>query len=73
MITENKRHALDLFAQGRKFYKLMEFEAALDLFHKALEADPADSPSKVYAERCQYYLDNPPPEEWDGVFTMVTK
>ena len=51
----------------------MEFEAALDLLHKALEADPADSPSKVYAERCQYYLDNPPPEDWDGVFTMVTK
>jgi hypothetical protein len=24
-------------------------------------------------ERCQDYLSEPPPEDWDGVFTMKTK
>ncbi len=73
MITEQKKQALELFASGRKFYKLMQFREAKDCFEKALDADPSDSPSKVYVERCVYYLDNPPPEDWDGAFTMTTK
>ncbi len=73
MITEQKKKALELFANGRKLYKLMQFSQARDSFAAALAADPTDSPSKVYAERCAYYLENPPPEDWDGVFTMTTK
>jgi hypothetical protein len=73
MITEQKKQALDLFAKGRKLYKMMQFADARTAFLEALDADPADSPSKVYAERCAYYIDNPPPEDWDGVFTMTTK
>lgn len=73
MITEQKKQALDLFAKGRKLYKMMQFADARKAFLEALDADPADSPSKVYAERCAYYIDNPPPEDWDGVFTMTTK
>jgi hypothetical protein len=73
MISEQKRQSLDFFAAGRRFYKLMQFGEAREQFLKALEADPADSPSKVYIDRCAYYIANPPPEDWDGVFTMTTK
>lgn len=73
MITDAKREALDLFSQGHKQYKLMNFEKARTFFLQALEAEPSDSPSKVYADRCQYYIENPPAEDWDGVFTMLTK
>jgi tetratricopeptide (TPR) repeat protein len=73
MISEEKKKVLDLFAQGRKLYKLMQFSEARECFAKALESDPSDGPSKVYLERCAYYLENPPPEDWDGVFTMTTK
>jgi hypothetical protein len=73
MITDQKKLVLELFASGRKLYKLMEFAEARKAFLSALEADPKDSPSKVYADRCTYYIDNPPPEDWDGVFTMTTK
>lgn len=73
MITDQKKQALELFASGRKSYKLMKFEEARSLFIRALEIDPSDSPSKVYIERCIYYLENPPPEDWDGAFTMTTK
>jgi tetratricopeptide (TPR) repeat protein len=73
MITEEKRKALDLFAAGRKSYKLMKFEEARECFRQALESDATDSPSKVYLDRCSYYIENPPPEDWDGVFTMTTK
>ena len=73
MITEERQKVLDLFSQGRKSYKLMEFRQALDFFAKALKIDPDDGPSKVYYARCRHYLENPPPEDWDGVFVMKTK
>lgn len=73
MITDQKRKALELFAQGRRQYKLMQFVEARDSFRLALESDPSDSPSRVYVERCEYYVANPPAEDWDGVFTMTTK
>ncbi len=73
MISEEKKKVLDLFSQGRKQYKLMEFEKARQLFSQALEIDPEDGPSKVYYLRCKHYIENPPPEDWDGVFVMNTK
>jgi tetratricopeptide (TPR) repeat protein len=73
MITEQKKQVLELYNEGRKHYKLMQFEKAKDFFGKALRVDPEDGPSKVYYARCKHYIDNPPPEDWDGVFVMTTK
>lgn len=73
MITEEKAKVLELFSKGRKRYKLMEFEEAKEHFAQALKVDPEDGPSKVYYARCKHYIENPPPEDWDGVFVMNTK
>ena len=73
MISEEKKKVLDFFAEGRKRYKLMDFEGAKTYFAKALQVDPEDGPSKVYYARCKHYIENPPPEDWDGVFVMKTK
>lgn len=73
MISEEKKQVLELFAQGRKAYKLMNFSEAQGYFGKALKIDPEDGPSRVYYARCKHYIENPPPEDWDGVFVMQTK
>ncbi|AFG37991.1 tetratricopeptide repeat protein [Spirochaeta africana] len=73
MVSDTKRKVLEYFTAGRNMYKLMEFGEARQLFAQALELDPDDGPSRVYLDRCQHYLDNPPPEDWDGVFVMQTK
>ncbi|MFP4483649.1 MAG: tetratricopeptide repeat protein [Spirochaetaceae bacterium] len=73
MISEEKQKVLEHFAQGRKLYKLMEFAEAEKQFIRALKIDPNDGPSKVYVARCRHYIENPPPEDWDGVFVMQTK
>jgi len=73
MITEERQRVLDLFARGRKLYKLMQFEEAQKYFAQALKVDPEDGPSKVYFARCKVYIESPPPEDWDGVFVMTTK
>jgi hypothetical protein len=73
MISETKRKVLDTFAEGLKHYKLMNFKEAGNAFAAALKLDPDDGPSKVFYARCKHYIKNPPPDEWDGVFTMTTK
>jgi len=73
MISEDKKQVLELFAEGRKSYKLMDFKNAMKYFGNALKIDAEDGPSKVYFARCKHYLENPPPEDWDGVFVMKTK
>lgn len=73
MISNEKKQIIDLFAEGRKKYKLMEFSEAISFFAQALKIDPEDGPSKVYFKRCKHYIDNPPPDDWDGVFVMQTK
>ncbi|HUW39663.1 MAG TPA: hypothetical protein VMV90_01530 [Rectinemataceae bacterium] len=73
MITEEKRKVLELFAQGRRLYKLMHFQEARQYFGEALKIDSRDGPSNVYYQRCALYAQNPPPEDWDGVFVFKTK
>ncbi len=73
MISEEKKNILDIFAQGRKEYKLLDFEGARKLFAEALKIDSEDGPSQVYYARCKHYIDNPPPDDWDGVFVMTSK
>lgn len=72
-ITEEKKKVVELFTQGRKLYKLMQFGEALKYFGEALKVDQSDGPSKVYYLRCKFDIDNPPPDDWDGVFVMTHK
>lgn len=61
------------YFRGLEFYKKRKFHEALNAFQKQIEKYPNDGPSKVYIERCYYYISNPPPENWDVVFDMKTK
>ncbi len=59
--------------EGFDFYHKMSFESAIRSFTQALNVCPTDAASKLYLERCNDYLQNPPPADWDGVFTMTSK
>ncbi len=73
MISENKLKLLKIFKQGRTEYKLSHFREAKTFFAEALKLDSEDGPSQVYYARCKHYIDNPPAEDWDGVFVMTSK
>lgn len=64
---------LEAFDRGFKLYIERKFNEALEAFNEALSHNPSDPVSKLYVERCQDYLAEPPPAEWDGVFVMKTK
>ena len=61
------------YNQGLELYKKKKFEEAKAFFQKALSIIPGDGPSQLYFERCDLLVQNPPPPDWDGVFTMTTK
>lgn len=73
MIDENRRRVLDLFTEGRTLYKERRFTEALARFESATVLDPDDGPTLEYIGRCREFIENPPPENWDGVYEMTTK
>lgn len=72
-ISKEMEELLNLYNEGLKAYTERRWNDGILLFSKALEIKPDDGPSKTYLERCQNYLNNPPPDDWDGVYVMKTK
>ncbi|MCE5252323.1 adenylate/guanylate cyclase domain-containing protein [bacterium] len=72
-IDETKQRVIDAYNSGIVAYKERRWQDGINLFKEALAVDSEDGPSKVYLERCTEYLDNPPADDWDGIFTMRTK
>ena len=64
---------ISLFNTGLTAYRNMDWKTASDCFGNILKIKSDDGPSLVYLERCKILRDTPPPEGWDGVFTMKTK
>ncbi|NWF55468.1 MAG: adenylate/guanylate cyclase domain-containing protein [Syntrophaceae bacterium] len=54
-------------------YRKREWDKAREAFQNLLARFPHDGPAKLYLERCQTLSQNPPPTDWDGVYTLTTK
>jgi adenylate cyclase len=55
-----------------EYYFKKNFYKASEIFKELFEKFN-DKASKVLSERCDYYISQPPPESWDGVFVMTSK
>lgn len=73
MLSPDMEKVLVHYNKGLSSYKERKWNEALQEFRMALEIKPDDGPSKLYLERCEHFQTNPPPADWDGVFTMTTK
>jgi class 3 adenylate cyclase/DNA-binding response OmpR family regulator len=67
------KKALDLYEKGLKLFFMKEFETAKQYFSKVLLIDEKDFLSRMYLERIDNFLKNPPPEDWDGTLTLTEK
>ncbi|MHB2020378.1 MAG: adenylate/guanylate cyclase domain-containing protein, partial [Candidatus Xenobia bacterium] len=61
-LAERWRSALTL-------YRARDWEKTIAM----LEETPQDGPGKLIIERCHHYIQEPPPELWDGVWKMTVK
>ncbi|MDP2984480.1 MAG: adenylate/guanylate cyclase domain-containing protein [Candidatus Latescibacter sp.] len=61
----------DEFEQALDFYRKREFQEAGSIFARLHEE--GDGASGVMRMRCDHFLSEPPPPEWDGVWKMLRK
>jgi adenylate cyclase len=69
----NLEMALRDFERALTYFRDRRWKDAMEIFQKVLKSNPKDGPSLLYVDRCRHYLETPPPESWDGVWTMREK
>ncbi|MEY2976651.1 MAG: hypothetical protein RLZZ435_789 [Cyanobacteriota bacterium] len=72
-VSEQKVSVMEHYEKARTHYLHREFALAMGQFAQALEIDPRDKASSLHLERCQYWLQHFPPEDWDGSWEMKEK
>ncbi len=70
------------FEEAIEAYQQQEWDRAISLFEESRQLEyftPNEesfiytNPSIVYLERCKVMMENPPPEDWNGVYVMKSK
>ena len=65
-----RNEVLQAYAEGLRLYRQREWTRAANYFRAASLANPDDKPSRVFWERCEQYIEAPPSDSWDGVWTV---
>ena len=81
-LSQETQDCLDCFQRGINKYLIQDWDGALQLFAQAKELEPnkpgvtpgvKDNPSMILIDRCRVMQENPPGDDWDGVYVMTTK
>lgn len=72
-LSKEQTELMEQYQNGLQAYKDRQYQEAIQIFETILETAPADGPSKTYLNRCFDFIDNPPDDDWDGVFTHTEK
>jgi adenylate cyclase len=72
-IPDDRKRVIEYYAKGREYYLSRKFPLAMGHFGQVLEIAHDDKASALHLERCNYWLQNPPPEDWDGSWQMTSK
>ncbi len=72
-IPEEKQRFLGIYAEALDAYRRRHWDRALALFEEGAGVAGKDQSCSVMSNRCRLYLENPPPEDWDGVYVATQK
>ncbi|MBP8625730.1 MAG: adenylate/guanylate cyclase domain-containing protein [Syntrophorhabdales bacterium] len=72
LLKEADQNLLDEFTAALNLYRKCEFEKAKEIFRWVYEQH-RDPTSTVFMERCDEFIENPHPGEWDGVYVAKSK
>ena len=59
--------------QAIALYQVKEFEKAKELFKQYLIQFPDDKPAQLYLKRCERYVVEGVPDDWNGTFVLYEK
>ncbi|MFQ6616083.1 MAG: adenylate/guanylate cyclase domain-containing protein, partial [Fidelibacterota bacterium] len=77
-LDEKHEKVVPRFHEAMQLYEAQKWDEALRVFKETEKLEDMfptrpTNPSRVYIERCGFLKENPPGEDWDGVWTLTTK
>lgn len=69
ILTDKQQTMLEHFRNGMESYRQRDWIKAVGEFGMALRIVPDDTASQIFCSRTTHYLQNPPPDGWDGVWS----
>lgn len=72
-VPEKTLTVIDLGRQALAAYRRQDWTGARTRFEAILDLDHQDGPARLFLERITAFASDPPPANWDGVFTAKTK
>ncbi|UCG14358.1 MAG: adenylate/guanylate cyclase domain-containing protein [Deltaproteobacteria bacterium] len=71
--SDSRVAIIERFVQGLRYYRAQQWDEAEREFRESLASLPEDHAAELYLQRIAVLREEPPPAEWDGVFTMKRK
>jgi adenylate cyclase len=72
-ISDSLRQELDFYDEAQHKYRCADWPGAQSMFKKLAQQYPETELYMIYDERCSQYIQTPPPDPWDGVFSFEEK
>ncbi|MDR9418124.1 adenylate/guanylate cyclase domain-containing protein [Gracilimonas sp.] len=65
---------INFYEEGMELYFNQEWDEAISKFKKSAELERHEpNPSNIFIERCEMMKEDPPGDDWNGVFIMKSK
>jgi adenylate cyclase len=71
--TELNERIVSFSEEGFNYYLNREWEKANECYFRLLSLRQGDNVANMFIKRCEDYMANEPPDDWDGVYTMMKK
>jgi len=71
-LNKKQHDFIQLYEEGLNLYLKKEWKLAIKSFQTALKLKD-DNATNIFITRCQNFIKNPPPKDWDGVWEMDIK
>jgi adenylate cyclase len=72
-VPDELKKRLDTYGKAHALYQARKWQDAQKAFTAGREAFPKDKVFGMYADRCDYFLANPPGDDWNGVWVLKDK
>lgn len=72
-LTHANTELLAQYHQALESYRQQDWETAKTLLNSCLASEPQRKVYQLYLDRVAFFKQNPPGEDWDGVFNFETK
>jgi adenylate cyclase len=70
---DRDRKLVSAFHDALDNFEKRDWKQAADGFKEAMSIKESDNPSKLYLQRCEEFLKQPPDDKWDGVYNLTSK